>query len=114
MRKQDLKAGMVVKLIKHNKEELAFIVETKYTGLSISSPNTWMGLDYYNDDLEYEDGDYLWIEEVYDLCKSNRYAWELSIKDRKLLWKREKKAREYTVSQLEKLLGHPIKIVKES
>lgn len=100
---------MVVKLKTHCSETLAFVTESK-SGKCISGDFDWFPLESMTDDLTYYD---TVVMEVYDLARSNRWAYQLSTENRKCLWKRDE-VKELTVAEIEKLLGYPIKIVKES
>ena len=111
MTKNDLRVGMVV-AIKNNAHDyfLAAVATSKAADVCISSEHEWYPIDCLNDDLRYCDDE---IIEVWDIAAHTRFAHKLSTEDRKLLWKRKKEHKELTVADIEKLLGFPVKIVKE-
>ncbi len=111
MKKEDLKAGMVVKVFQGGRESLAYVTESKF-GACVSGELVWFPLNSLTDDLRSKVGSTK-ITEVYDLADGNRNAWKCETTGRKLLWKRETH-KELTVKEIERLLGYPIKIVKES
>lgn len=111
--KDMLEVGMLVKLKNGNRA-----VVMQYGGglfLMINN-NECAYLDEYNDDLTYDDDDE-WrsedIMEVYSLSNDITSLDFLFITDyRNLLWKREK-AVEMTLDEIEKALGHKVKIVNK-
>ena len=111
MTKQDLKVGMVVEVEVDGEFKLCMVLPNKYNELCLSGPDYWTGLNSFNDDLV-ETYFGRQITKVYGLCDSNRKAHYVESSFRDLLWKREE-PKELTVSEIEKLLGYPVKIVKE-
>ena len=102
MKKSDLRNGMVVQLTDG----------TRYMVLNgnIVRGSTYMELHTYNDNLtkraeycpEYT------IDRVYEEIVTFD---DVARGTTKLLWKREEPTKEYTVEQLEAIVGHKVKIV---
>ena len=106
MRKQDLKDGMVVE----NREGERFIVMNN--GTCFSGIKGYYTVDNLTDELTHPKYDTL---SIYKVFKGRTSYLESILKyPGSLIWEREPEAKEYTVSQLENMLGYPIKIVKES
>jgi hypothetical protein len=110
MRVEDLKVGMVVRLNYNGDEMLAWVMESRSSGKCISSERYWSPIESFNENLRNSE---CVITAVYDLCRYNRLAYKLSTDDRQLLWEGNK-VKELTVAEIEKLLGYPVMIVKES
>jgi hypothetical protein len=110
--KDMLEVGMLVKLKNGNRA-----VVMQYGGglyLMINN-NECAYLDEYNDDLTYDDDEWRSedIMEVYSLSNDITSLDFLFITDyRNLLWKREK-VKEMTLDEIEKALGHKVKIVNK-
>lgn len=75
--------------------------------LGLSAKHTWFPVKCLDDDFEYRDNK---IIKIYGRC-SNRYSIKTSNEDRRLLWERKEEVKEYTVEELEKIVGHKIKVV---
>ena len=108
MKKSDLKVGYVVKF---RNNEMGIIMQTNQGLIIIQKNETFNNFYFLNEDLTNENKDYD-IMEVYGFTDRNHTALRISTKDRELLWKREDK-KEMTISEIEKELGYPIKVVKE-
>ena len=109
MKKSELKVGYVVKF---RNDEIGMIMQT-IEGLMIVQENeNYNRLNHINEDLTNNCNEIYDIMEVYGFNFYNFKALRVSTEDRKLLWKREDK-KEMTISEIEKQLGYPIKVVKE-
>ena len=112
MTKQDLRIGMVLELETVTGEiTLATIVETKVSSKCISGESVWFDVNELTDNLvnKYSGRK---VTKVYDIPEHNCGAHEVSTTHRTLLWER-KEVKELPVAEIEKLLGFPVKIVKE-
>lgn len=120
MELKDLKTGM--RIILRNGEESIVLkdVVTPYNeqaDIYISISGGWMSSNDYNNDLTCKD-DY----KKYDIMKvyaqhEGRFIdggilQKNAIKEMDLIWVREE-TKEMTISEIEKKLGYPIKIIKE-
>lgn len=111
MKVGDLKVGMVVEVEKDNAEQsFCMILPSKCSGACVSGEELWFPLSSLDENLKYGTRQ---IVRVWDICTSNEAAHMLSATHRTLLWER-KPPKELTVSQIEELLGYPVKIVKEN
>lgn len=125
MKKSDLKTGMIVTL-RNEQEYMVFLdaqsTYTKNNGaidlLVNGQKHIWNRLDYYNDDLIYDE-DALDDADNYDIVKveipCHPYALmniNYEPHNRKLLWVRPEPVREFTMAELEKHFGCKVKIVK--
>lgn len=109
MELKDLKFGYIVEF---REGSVGMVAKGQDRAIILSKDNTYIPLDYYNDDLKCTNSQKLDIMEVYGYNFYESYALEISTDDRELLWER-KETKEMTVSQIEKELGYPIKIIKE-
>lgn len=111
MKKEDLKVGMVLEMEDKSDttRELCMILPTAHGDLCVSGKKMWFPLDSLNDNLETFRRK---VIKIWGLSSSNYAAHRLETLDRTLLWER-KEPKELTVSQIEELLGYPVKIVKE-
>lgn len=108
MKKSDLKVGYVVKF---RNNEIGIIMQTNQGSIIIQKDETYNKFNFFSEDLTNINGDYD-IMEVYGFTNKYYTALRISKEDRKLLWKRKDK-KEMTISEIEKELGYPIKVVKE-
>lgn len=104
MTKKDLKTGMVVETNEGKRylvlEELKLLVGVNYH----------MEYETHEDDLTYHE-EHLTINKVY---KPHGCSLESMLNTRtKPIWERKKEAKELTLSEVEKRLGYPVKIIKE-
>jgi hypothetical protein len=106
MRKQDLRDGMIVE----NGEGIRFIVMGG--GSYLTCVKTYYTLTNIREDLTHPLFSELNINKVFEGKQCD--LGNMLSKPGRLLWEREKEPKEYTISQLENMLGYPIKIVKES
>lgn len=111
---EDLKVGMIleIKMQEEEEEEITYcmILPAANGVICVSGPDFWCPLFHFKNDFSYEN---VFIQKVYGLCLSNKYAHALSSQDRKLLWTRPE-VKELTLKQIEELLGYSVKIVEES
>ena len=114
MTKQDLKSGMIVELRNGNN---CLILENNCSSEGKSVFKKWScvcHLERYNDDLTHEknkDYDIVKVSTFYNSAIANLEAFACGYKP---TWQWERKEpKELTVSEIEKLLGYPVKIVKE-
>ena len=113
MTKRDLKVGMVVELktLDDDGSFLCIVMSTEHDGMCLSGEAYWCPLDTFDEGLM--DKRYnRFITNIYGFSSSVRRANQCITNHRKLLWKREE-LKELTVSEIEKLLGYPVKIVRE-
>ena len=103
MTKKDLKTGMVVE----TKDGRRYLVLAECQHLAGMKRN--MEYETHKDDLTYYKDD-LTICKVYKPSMSN--LEEMLNNPGDPIWKREE-AKEHTLAEIEKLLGYPVKIVKE-
>lgn len=104
MTKKDLRTGMVVET-KEGKRYLVLAECEKMVGIDY-----YMEYESHTDDLTYYE-DRLTIVKVYkptvlSLNSMLEYPGHP-------IWERKKEPKEHTLSEIEKLLGYPVKIVKE-
>lgn len=111
MKKEDLKVGMVleVKGLTTGKRDFCMVLPLSNTLLCASGEVQWFLLNDLNDNLE---NSVRKVVKVWGLSCTYANAHCLGIESRELLWER-KEPKELTVSQIEELLGYPVKIVKE-
>lgn len=108
MKKSDLKVGYVVKF---RNDEIGIIMQTNKGLIIIQKNESYNTFNYINENLTNDESEYD-IMEVYGFTNYKYKALRISTEDRELLWKREDK-KEMTISEIEKELGYPIKVVKE-
>lgn len=108
--KDDLKVGY---LVKTRSGELAHVVDTEQNGLCLNYVGGHNYMRVYTDDLinTSGSGSKFDIIEVYGLTENGYEAHKFGINDRKLLWKREE-VKEMTIEDIQKALGHKIKVVE--
>ena len=106
--KDDLKVGYLVKL---RNEQIAHVVNTQEKGLGLNFENAWDTLRDYSNDLTNETASGFDVDEVYGLTKEGMNAHMFTVSGRKLLWKREE-VKEMTIEDIQKALGHKIKVVE--
>jgi hypothetical protein len=118
MTKQDLRTGMLV-TVRCGEKYMVFLDSLSYfasrkNALVDLTGTGWLNLDDYENDLTIKNGQNQW-----DIVKVStpkfptdvmRYADEN--RNFTTRWEREE-PKELTVSEIEKLLGYPVKIVKE-
>ena len=107
-KKDDLKVGYLVKV---RNGEFAHVVNTINNGMCFNYERSWSTVANYNENLTnvlYDDFD---IVEVYGLTEKGCEAHKFGINDRNLLWKREE-VKEMTIEEIQKALGHKIKVVE--
>ena len=114
MTKRDLRSTFVVKL---RNDEVCVILDNTCASEGKGIFRKWCCVAYfeeYNDDLTHKTNNKYDIMKVSVSHLSGILNLELFCKDRNLDWDWERKAtKELTVSEIEKLLGYPVKIVKE-
>jgi hypothetical protein len=112
MKREDLKAGMLVEVSEYGRTELCLITYNEHDDLCFSGEYIWNHVHNLNKDkLTYGIlKDDCKITKVYSRA-NNRNAHKLSTEGRKLLWER-KEVKEMTIAEIEKELGYPIKVVK--
>lgn len=103
MTKQDLRSGMVVET--QQGKRYLLVVETK----CLMGKDSWCDFNNYNTDLVNREGDQWNIVKVYEGKKAPLSTILENPGD--IIWIR--KVKELTVAEIEKLLGYPVKIVKE-
>lgn len=110
--RDDIKAGMLVFVKQYDSDEvyMSQIYDTK-CGLCVSTKRHWFPLSALSvKDLK---DDYREIVEVWDICSSTAFAYDISVRDRKILWKR-KEPKKLTIRQIENILGYEIEVVAEN
>lgn len=108
--KADLKPGYLVK----TKQYDLYMVMPSQNGLAFVNESGWLNASDLKENLsDNADEDYDIIE-VYGYSKYEYKALEINTATRDVLWKREENKKEMTITEIEKELGYPIKIIKES
>ena len=116
MTKQDLKSGMVVKC-RNGDEYQVFLglhEDCNSNGKAMVEINGkgFVNLNDFNDDLTCTSLKEFDIMKVYFTRRAYKLTDPKGYTNWQCLWKREE-PKELTVSEIEKLLGYPVKIVKE-
>ena len=97
-KKSDLLDGDIV--TQRNEEQKRYSTERNgFVGLDGSS---YLSYDNYTENLLDKDGD-----EIYDIMKVERAI------EYKIIFDRNTEVKEMTISEIEKELGYPIKVIKE-
>lgn len=107
MKKSDLEVGYVVKL---RKGVLCMVLPKANDEMCLSGNHDWFPVSELRDDLTNKYTDTADVVEVYGRCDSSKYARDLSIYRRELLWKRG--AKKMTVKEICDALGYDVEIVK--
>ncbi len=109
MKKSDLKVGYLV----ITEDDFKNIIMPSEDGLIlIDEKERWFGIKALRDDLSSGIANCSIIK-VYGLPKNISASLRFEISSRKLLWEKDEK-KEMTIKEIEKVLGYPIKIVKEN
>lgn len=111
MKVKDLKVGMILEVngLTSGNKDFCMVLPLSNNLLCASGKNQWFLLKDLNDNLE---NSVRKVVKVWGLSRTYANAHCLGTEDRELLWER-KELKELTVSQIEELLGYPVKIVKE-
>lgn len=107
MKKSDLKVGY---LVKFRNGAIKMVMPTIGQTVFVDEKGTWMGSNDYDDDLKCLTGSDYDIVKVLGYTKFACDSIRLDEDDREILLEEK---REMTISEIEKELGYPIKIVKE-
>lgn len=115
MRKEDLKTGMVVEIKDFEGTKLAMVCDTSRYGLCISGENAYFPISHLTDDLKHYDNlTNTYINRVYGLASTPKYASNISTVKRELLWERDHEPKVGDV--YESMFGHlcVVTMVKDS
>lgn len=102
--KKDLKSGMVVEL-RYGSRLLVVEVNGK---LELIGKNEWNSLSHRDENLKCTNREF----DIVKVYKADPSSLERMLRATELIWER-KEFKEMTIADIEKELGHPVKIVKE-
>lgn len=109
MNKSDLKAGY---LVRYRNGCLRMVMPTNNQLVFVNEDGVWAGTNDYDEQLKCRVGKEYDIIEVWGFSEFPTTSFIIETTDRKLLSKENEK--EMTISEIEKELGYPIKIIKEN
>lgn len=114
MNKYDLEVGQLVEVSFNDYRtggtsiDIAMICMNSRGELCLSSMDNWFPVENLDDNLQYAS---VKVLKVYDRACSMD-AWKMEVGNRQLLWETPEEYVEYTVEELEEILGKKIKIIK--